>query len=224
MEELQKNLKASLRTNKRKSSASALLGNTEKIQKDDTAEIKLKKIFRSIKKKTIVYKKLVVSEKNGPYKTINAALRAAKGPTMILVDTGLYNERIKIRKPDIKIMPSISSQTNDIIILNSYSSSIEIDIPKGTKCEIINLKITHTAKNDEMEEKQKNKKKLVNAFIGMKAEFLNYHEDDARGWKSNTVGIDESTPCLVRVKSGSLIMKVKKIQISNFLKKISSKI
>lgn len=189
------------------------LKDNEKIERCDTPEVKLKKIFRTISRKTLIYKELMVSEKNGPFRTISAALRAVEGPTIILVESGLYNERIRIRKPDVKIMPSNASNISDVIILNSYSSSIEVDIPQGAKCEIINLKITHTAKNDEMEEKQKEKKKLVSAFMGMKGEFLNFDEDDPRSWKSGTIGVSDDTPSLVRVKSGSLIMKVTAIEL-----------
>lgn len=194
------------------------LAQEDKIKNTDAPELKLRKIFRTLTKKTIPYQTLLVSEKNSPFKTISSAIKAAKGPTIILVDSGLYNERLRIKKPDLKIMPSNNSQISDIILLNSYSSSIEISIPNGGKCEIINFKITHTAKNDEAEEKQKEKQKLVNAFVGMKSEFLNYDNNDARGWKSNTLAFDDGVPALVRVSEGNLIMKDCMLSL-NFLQK-----
>ena len=163
---------------------------------------------------SVGHTEIVVNQTDGPYKTISAALDEATPYTTILIHSGLYSEQIRITKPNIRLQPVNRTIANDIILLNNRGPSIEIDIPKQGKCEIYNFKVTNTAKDDDEDkerDKEKQKERMVQAFAGAGKEFLNYDKNDPRGWEANTANLDREIPCLVRVYSGQLVMKVTKI-------------
>jgi hypothetical protein len=165
--------------------------------------------------RSVNFEELIVHEKDGPYHSISAALLDAKPNSTIYVSEGLYSERLVITTPGIKILPRSKSQQNDIILLSSFGASIEVNIPGDGKCEIHHFKVTHTAKEEEPVNNTEEKKKVVTALMGIDKDFLNYDENDPRGWKGNTISINGDIPCLVRVKSGKLTMKVSSLNLAD---------
>ena len=156
-------------------------------------------------------KKLVVDAVNGPYFTISSAIEAAEGKTTILVNRGLYIERIRITKPDIKIVPFNKEASNELIILNDEGPTIDIDIPDNGRCEITNFKVTHSAKVEEVEDIKKEGQKLnmISALIGNDdGEVPIDDENDSNGWTSSQIDTSrENMVCLVRIRGGRLSMK-----------------
>lgn len=156
-------------------------------------------------------KKLVVDVQNGPFYTIMSAIEAAEGKTTILVNRGLYIERIRITKPDIKIIPFNKEASNELIILNDEGPTIDIDIPDNGRCEITNFKVTHSAKVEESEDMKKEGQKLnmISALVGNEdGEVPIDDEDDSNGWMSSQIETTrENMVCLVRIRGGRLLMK-----------------
>lgn len=154
--------------------------------------------------------KIIVDPNNGPIYSIKQAIEVCEPNSKILIEKGLYTENLIITKPDLVIQPR-NKESNIIMVVNG-GPAIVIDIPGDGKCEIIDVKIAHTAiseddesvKNKEIEEKEK----MIDKLFSQNNKKADFHKDDPNGALATNMQLDSSMNCLVYVKSGKLILRV----------------
>ena len=154
--------------------------------------------------------KLVVDPNNGPYYNIKEAVKAAKPYSKILVEKGLYTDNLVIDKPGLIITPK-SKESNIIMVVNG-GPAIVIDIPNDGKCDIVDVKIAHTAISEDDESrkdsKAKEQEKMLDKLFSQNNKAVEFQKDDPKGALAVNLQLEDTMNCLVYVKRGKIILKV----------------
>ncbi|KAL4501682.1 hypothetical protein ABPG72_018733 [Tetrahymena utriculariae] len=94
---------------------------------------------------------IVVDSEQGPIKTIQQAIDESLPGCVIKIAPGLYQECLKINKPQLRL--EAKDKSGDVVILGNKGPVILLNVQKSEKCHLVGLKIAHTGQvEDEKDE------------------------------------------------------------------------